>query len=84
MHYVYLLKSEKTGGYYLGCTNDLRKRVAEHNSGKSLYTKDKAPWQLRYYEAYFSKNDAFRREKQLKKNKSGYRELRKRLADSIK
>jgi hypothetical protein len=37
-----------------------------------------------FYEAYFSKNDAFNREKQLKKNKSGYRELRKRLADSLK
>jgi putative endonuclease len=84
MYYVYLLKSEKTGGYYIGCTNNLRKRVAEHNSGKSLYTRNKAPWELRYYEAYFSKNDAFQREKQLKKNKSGYRELRKRLADSLK
>lgn len=84
MHYVYLLKSEKTGGYYIGCTGDLKKRVDEHNSGKSAYTKDKTPWQLRYYEAYFSKDDAFQREKQLKKNKSGYRELKKRLADSIK
>jgi putative endonuclease len=84
MHYVYLLKSEKTRGYYIGCTNDLKKRIAEHNSGKSLYTKNKAPWEVKYYEAYCSKIDAFNREKQLKKNKSGYRELRKRLVDSLK
>jgi len=84
MHYVYLLKSKKTGGYYIGCTKDLRKRIVEHNSGKSTYTKIRAPWEIRYYEAYFSKDDAFQREKQLKKNKSGYRELRKRMAGSLK
>jgi len=84
MHYVYLLKSVKTEGYYVGCTGDLKKRMAEHNGGKSLYTKNKQPWELKYYEAYFSKSDAFNREKQLKKNKSGYRELRKRLIESLK
>lgn len=83
MQYVYLLKSTKTGSYYIGCTNDLRRRVAEHNSGKSISTKSKMPWELRYYEAYTSKSDAFQREKQLKKNKSGYRELRKRLVVSM-
>jgi len=68
----------------MGCTGNLKKRLAVHNTGKSLYTKNKGPWELKYYEAYFSKNDAFGREKQLKKNKSGYRELRKRLTESLK
>jgi putative endonuclease len=84
MHYVYLLKSKKTGGCYIGCTGDLKKRVAEHNANKSTYTKIKGPWKVRYYEAFFSKGDAFQREKQLKKNKSGLRELKKRLKESIK
>ena len=85
MFYVYLIKSKKTDGcYYLGCTSDLRRRLVEHNTGKSFYTKDKGPWEVRYYEAFYSKNDAFNREKQLKKNKSGYRELRKRLEESLK
>lgn len=84
MYYVYLLKSKKIDSYYIGCTSNLRKRITEHNSGKSTYTKIRAPWELRYYEAYFSKNDAYKREKQLKKNKSGYRELKKRLSESLK
>lgn len=84
MHYVYLLKSKKTSQYYIGCTGDLKKRVNEHNANKSFYTKNKGPWEVRYYEAFYSKNDAFQREKQLKKNKSGLRELKKRLEESIK
>jgi putative endonuclease len=83
MQYVYLIKSQKTNKYYIGCTSDLRKRLSEHNTGKSFYTKNKGPWEVRYYEAYYSKADAFQREKQLKKNKSGYRELKKRLKNSL-
>jgi len=84
MYYVYLLKSKKTEKYYIGCTGDLKKRVSDHNAGKSIYTKNKGPWEVRYYEAFYSRDDAFQREKQLKKNKSGLRELRKRLKNSIK
>ena len=84
MHYVYIIKSRKNGKYYLGCTKDLKKRLLEHNAGQSFYTKTGIPWEVRYYEAYSSKKDAFDREKQLKKNKSGYRELRKRLTESLK
>ena len=83
MYYVYLLKSKKTEKYYIGCTGDLKKRVREHNTNKSVYTKNKGPWKVRYYEAFYSKNDAFQREKQLKKNKNGLRELKKRLRESI-
>lgn len=84
MHYVYIIKSKKFNKYYLGCTKDLKKRLVEHNASKSVYVKRFGPWEVRYYEAYSSKNDAFKREKQLKKNKSGYRELRKRLICSLK
>jgi len=84
MHYVYLIKSKVNGKHYLGCTKDLKKRLSEHNAGKNFSTKNGIPWEVRYYESYFSKEDAFQREKQLKKNKSGYRELRKRLTESLK
>ena len=84
MHYVYILQSKKTRGLYIGCTGDLKKRLDEHNANESFYTKNKGPWEVRYYEAFFSKDDAFDREKQLKKNKSGLRELKKRLINSIK
>ncbi|MDQ1284306.1 MAG: putative endonuclease [Patescibacteria group bacterium] len=84
MYYVYLIKSKKKDSFYIGCTGDLRKRLEEHNSGKSTYTKDKRPWEVRYYEAFFSKDDAFQREKQLKRHKRGLIELRKRIEKSLK
>lgn len=76
--YVYVLKSEKTGHWYTGCTKDLRKRLKEHNEGKSLYTKSRGPFSLIYYEACLTIEDAFDREKYLKTG-MGKRYLRNRL-----
>lgn len=84
MNYVYLLKNKKYNKFYIGCTNDLKRRIAEHNSNRSFYTKNKGPWEIRYYEAFFSKDDAFQREKQLKRHKRGLIELKKRLEKSLK
>lgn len=47
MFYVYLLRSinnsQKT---YIGYTTNLEQRLATHNSGGSIYTKDDRPWSL--------------------------------------
>jgi putative endonuclease len=44
MHYVYLLESESAVGQrYVGATSDLRKRLAEHNAGKSSHTSKFTP-----------------------------------------
>lgn len=83
MHYVYIIKSKKDSSIYVGCTNDLKKRLELHNKGKSLYTKSKIPWEVRYYEAFYSKTDAFSREQKLKNNARGLQELKKRLNYSI-
>ncbi|MDI6778438.1 MAG: GIY-YIG nuclease family protein [Patescibacteria group bacterium] len=83
MHYVYVIKSKKSGRNYLGCTNDLRRRLAEHNQNKVDSTKYQGPWNVRYYEAFHSKADAFRREQKLKKNARGLQELKKRIIDSL-
>lgn len=77
-HYVYILKSTRNGDWYTGCTSDLRKRVAEHNEGKSRYTKDRGPYELIYYEASLSKTDAFARERYLKSG-MGKRYIKNRL-----
>ncbi|MAF80118.1 hypothetical protein CL629_03510 [bacterium] len=79
MFYVYVLKSKKDGGLYIGCTNDLKKRIEGHNAGKSSYTKKYIPWQLIYYEAFISKEDAYSREHALKYNAQGLRRLKERL-----
>jgi putative endonuclease len=66
MYYVYILQSPAMKKLYVGYTNDLRKRLLEHNDGKSKFTKFGRPWKLIYYEAYISKKDAMSREKYLK------------------
>lgn len=77
-HYVYVLQSTKDGTWYTGCTQDLRKRLEQHNDGKAGYTKDRGPYALIYYEACRSVDDAFARERYLKSG-MGKRYLRNRL-----
>jgi len=69
MHYVYILKSETSGELYKGCTTDLKRRVKEHDSGNSKFTKSNGPWKLVYYEAFLNKRDARREELFLKSGK---------------
>lgn len=83
MYYVYVLKSSIDGNLYYGSTNDLRRRFSEHNSGKSRSTKSRAPFELRYYEAYFNKNDALTREHSLKKDGRALAQLRRRIEKSM-
>ncbi len=71
MWYVYLIQSQKDKQWYTGCTNDLRKRLVEHNTNKSESTKGKGPFDLIYYEACISKTDAFRRERYLENGWGG-------------
>jgi len=66
MHYVYLLKSEKTGEAYIGYTTDLKSRLTMHNSGRNISTKKDRPWKMFYFEAYVNKKYALNREKNLK------------------
>lgn len=77
-YYTYVLQSQKSGMFYTGYTNDLRKRFKEHNEGKSEYTKGRGPYRLIYYEACLDKNDARERELYLKGGK-GKRYLKSRL-----
>jgi len=66
MYYVYILLGRRDKKPYIGCTNDLRKRLILHNKGKVESTKSRKPLILIYYEAYLNKFDAFNREKWLK------------------
>ncbi len=78
MFYTYLLKSEKDGRWYTGSTNDLRKRLKQHNDNQSTYTKNKGPWKIIYYETCINKKDGESREKYLKSG-MGKRYLKNRL-----
>jgi putative endonuclease len=67
MNYTYLLRcSDDT--LYCGWTNDLKKRIANHNAGKGAkYTKYRTPVTLVYYETFESKEEAMSREASIKK-----------------
>ena len=83
MCYVYVLKSQKYKRIYIGFSSDLKKRIKEHNSGKTKSTKYGAPWELVYYEAFFSKKDALKREAGLKNYGSAFGFLKRRIKNSL-
>lgn len=64
--YVYVLRNIESGMLYTGCTSDLRKRLFEHQVGKSGYTRGRGAYELMYYEACKDMLDAQMREKYLK------------------
>jgi len=83
MHYVYLLKSQKSKWVYIGYTSNLTKRLSEHNSGKNYSTRKYLPIRLVYYETYSSKLDAIERQRQLKHYGSSLQKLKERLRESL-
>ena len=63
---VYALVSEKNGDIYVGISKDAKRRLAEHNSGKSRYTKGLRPWRIIYTEYSSDYKSARKREIYLK------------------
>lgn len=67
MNYTYILKC-RDGTYYTGWTNNLDQRIKAHNQGKGAkYTRARRPVELAYYEIFSTKEEAMRREAQIKR-----------------
>lgn len=67
MNYTYILRCSD-GTYYTGWTNNITKRLANHNNGKaSKYTRVRRPVVLAYLEKFETKEDAMKREVAIKK-----------------
>jgi len=66
-YYVYIVLCTD-GSYYTGMTNNMNRRLEEHNEGLiiSCYTFSRRPLVLKYCEYYQYVNDAIKREKQIK------------------
>ena len=71
MYFVYVLQSLVNFRYYVGQTNNLERRLLEHNSGFSKYTSFTRPFELVYFEKYETLTEARKREKQIKSYKGG-------------
>lgn len=83
MNYVYVLKSKKDEELYIGSTNDLKRRLREHNLGKNFSTKSRIPFELVYYESYKNLQDARDREKSLKLRGNTRKHLINRIQRSL-
>jgi putative endonuclease len=70
MFYVYVLKSKIDNSFYAGQTGNLQERIKRHNTGRSVYTKAKMPWELVYFEEFETRIDALHREQEIKSWKS--------------
>ena len=79
MYYFYVLESLVDKSFYYGSTNDLIQRLKYHNQKRVKSTKSKAPYKVKYYEAYATLSLAKRREHNIKKNWAAKEELQKRI-----
>ena len=79
MNYTYIVKC-RDNTYYTGWTKDLDRRMKDHNSGTGAkYTRSRRPVRLVYYEAYRTKEEAMRREREIKR--MSRKEKEKLIAD---
>lgn len=66
MYSVYVLQSERDNKLYYGFTNNLERRIKEHNNGKVSSTKSRIPFKLIYFENTNNIIEARKREKYFK------------------
>jgi putative endonuclease len=80
---MYILKSKIDKELYIGSTDNLPRRIKEHNTGKVFSTKARAPFYLVYCEGYLSEYEARHREQNLKLRARALRQLLLRIKQSI-
>jgi len=79
VHYAYLIENDGTPAQrYVGLTSDLKRRLEDHNSGKSAHTSKFKSWRLVTYVAFSNKAKAESFEQYLKSG-SGHAFANKRL-----
>ncbi|MEO0572511.1 MAG: GIY-YIG nuclease family protein [Bacteroidota bacterium] len=66
MFYVYVLYSSKSDSSYVGMTQNLKRRLGEHNTGKTKSTQRNIPWVIVHQEVFDTRTAARKREKYLK------------------
>ena len=71
MYFVYILISIKTQKRYIGYTNDLRRRIEEHNRSRKGFDYRNKPFELMCYKVVSNRNEAIGLEKYLKSLKGG-------------
>ena len=70
MPFVYILQSESTSRFYVGCTEQVARRLIEHQRGQTRSTRGRGPWKLVFEEPHPTLTEALKREHQIKSWKS--------------
>lgn len=78
-YFLYILKSEKDGKFYIGSTQDVQQRLLMHNNGRVKSTKARRPFQLKYKKVFKSINEARYAEWLLKNSAQKRRNIYKEL-----
>ncbi|MFI5196084.1 MAG: GIY-YIG nuclease family protein [Chitinophagales bacterium] len=66
MFFVYVIRSNVNGHFYVGMTENVADRLARHNRGENKLTKAHRPWELFFFESYDTRGEARKREVYLK------------------
>jgi putative endonuclease len=66
MFYIYAIESQLDRRIYVGLTENIEKRLEQHNKGKTKSTKAYCPWVIKYFETASTRLDARKKEKYLK------------------
>ncbi|MGE5806756.1 MAG: GIY-YIG nuclease family protein [Ignavibacteria bacterium] len=81
-YFVYILKSKIQEITYVGYSDNIPRRLIEHNSGKSIFTRKYKPWDLIYKEEFLTEEEALKREKYFK-TAAGRRLIKKILSQLL-
>lgn len=71
MYYVYILRSLHNQRHYIGFTNNIERRLYEHNHNNTASLINKGPFELIHQEEYSTIAEARRREREIKSYKGG-------------
>jgi putative endonuclease len=69
-YHFYVLRSETTGRFYVGHTENLTRRIFEHNNNRTRSIKNRGPWTLFHSEEFPTRSEASQRERYVKQMKS--------------
>ncbi|HMB65387.1 MAG TPA: GIY-YIG nuclease family protein [Patescibacteria group bacterium] len=81
IYYVYVIQSEVDGRLYVGLSENIEKRLKEHNTRQVFSTKGYRPWKLVYKEKVRNRQEARKREKYFKSG-SGKEYLKEKINNS--
>ena len=69
-YFTYILRSLKTGRFYIGSCENTEIRLQQHNMKRTPSTKSSVPWEIVYTEEFSTRSDAVKREYEIKRKKS--------------